>query len=99
MKKFAFILMGGDFHPEKDTACFETPGGITSIFTVRSLQEAEKRAIECAAEGYGVIELCGAFGEEGASKIREATNDKIGVGYVIHDPAQDDIFAEFFSGK
>lgn len=99
MKKFAFILMGAGYDPEQDTAEFQKGESLTSIFTVRNMEEATRRAEKCAADGYGVIELCGAFGEEGARRIREATGNRIGVGYVVHDPAQDAIFTAFFGGK
>lgn len=33
-------------------------------------------------EGFGAIEVCGAFGEELAKKMYEATGCKVPVGYV-----------------
>lgn len=96
-KKFAFLLMGKDFDTSKDTAVFETPAATCHIFTVNSPEDGLKRAIACAEEGFGAIELCGAFGEEGADAIFRATGEKVAVGYVTHDPKQDSLFAAFFS--
>ena len=48
-------------------------------------------------EGIGCIELCGAFGPEGAKKIIEATDNKIPVGFVTHLPEQEEIHKAAFS--
>ena len=61
-KKFAFLLMGKEFDTAKDTAVFETEHMISYIFTVTSFEEALKRAVACAEDGVGAIEVCGAFG-------------------------------------
>ena len=42
------------------------------------------------------IELCGAFGEEGARRVIEATGGKVPVGYVTHLPQQDALYAAVF---
>ena len=44
------------------------------------------------------IELCGAFGPEGARAVRQAAGESVAVGYVVHDPSQDPVF-EAFWGK
>ena len=68
-KKFAFLLMGKEFDTAKDTAVFETEHMISYIFTVTSFEEALKRAVACAEDGVGAIEVCGAFGKEWADEI------------------------------
>ena len=98
MKKFAFLLMGRHYDPAKDYAHFETTRGISAIHTVTSLEEAAEVAANLYREGYGAIELCGAFGEAGARRIIEATEGKVAVGYVTHFPEQDSLFAAFFGG-
>ena len=87
-KKFAFLLMGKEFDTAKDTAVFETEHMISYIFTVTSFEEALKRAVACAEDGVGAIEVCGAFGKEWADKIIAATGNKVAVGYVVHNPEQ-----------
>ncbi len=97
-KKFAFLLMGKDFDMSKDIAVFETEGMISYLFTVTSFEAALKRAVACAEDGFGAIELCGAFGKEWADKIIAATGNRIAVGYVVHNPEQDALFERFFTG-
>lgn len=95
-KKYAFLLMGEGFNPAVHTAVFETSDMESAIYTVRNLQEAISRAKACAQSGVGAIELCGAFGEEGAQKITEVTGGAVAVGYVVHSPAQATLFSAFF---
>ena len=52
--------------------------------------------MELQDEGVGAIELCGAFGEEMTRKMIEMTGGKIAIGFVIHLPEQDELFARFF---
>ena len=96
-KKFAFLLMGKEFDTAKDTAVFETEHMISYIFTVTSFEEALKRAVACAEDGVGAIEVCGAFGKEWADKIIAATGNRVAVGYVVHNPEQDALFERFFA--
>ena len=46
--------------------------------------------------GIGCIELCGAFGPDGAKQIIDATGNKIPVGYITHLPEQDEIYKAVF---
>ena len=96
MKKFAYIIMGTHYNPETQQAEFETAGGLTAFFTVRNFNEAKERVLKCRDEGYGVVELCGAFGEERARELIELTDNELGIGFVVHLPTQSDIFANFF---
>ena len=88
--------MGPHYDPQLHQAGFETGNQLTSIFTVRSFEEARKRVISCAEEGYGVIELCGAFGKERARELIDLTGGRVGIGFVEHLPEQDEIFGSFF---
>ena len=96
-KKFAFFLMGKEFDPKMDQAVFETESCISYLYTVRDLEHAKKLAVECRDSGVGVIELCGAFGKDGADQLIEATEGKVGVGYVVHNAEQESLFQAFFS--
>ncbi|MEL7602622.1 MAG: DUF6506 family protein [Bacillota bacterium] len=96
-KKFAFILMGGHYKPEEHTACFETESGFTYIFTVRSFEEATEKILSLQREGFGAVELCGAFGEAYVQKAIELTHNTLAIGYVVHKPEQDSLFEKFFS--
>lgn len=96
MKKFAYIIMGAQYTPATQQACFETASCATYIFTVRNFNEARERALKCLNEGFGVIELCGAFGEARARELAELTENKVGIGFVINFPEQNELFHAFF---
>ena len=94
--KFAFLILGKNFDREEDQALIHN--GTARIIGVPSIQEAAAAARNLYAdEGVDCIELCGAFGPEGARKIIEATENKIPVGYVTHLPEQDEIYRATFS--
>lgn len=97
MKKFAFILMGANYDPAVHTSEFLVGDSMTSIYTVRDFEEARARVLACAADGFGVIELCGAFGEEKTRELIALTEGKVGIGFVVHLPEQDSIFEHFFN--
>lgn len=92
--KFAFLI-SGDFNSAADRA--EIHNGEARIIGVSSIKEAAKIAKELYNDGIGCIELCGAFGEEGAREIIKATDNKILVGYITHLPEQSEIYAAAFS--
>lgn len=91
--KFAFIIMG-DFDYQKDFASINN--SMAQIIGVKTLDEAVEIAIKLQKEGVNCIELCGAFGETGAKRIIDATNNKIPIGYVTHLPIQDDVYLKAF---
>lgn len=97
-KKFAFILMGPAYDPAHQKAVFETELKTTEIYTVQNMGQAEQLAARLAQNGTGAIELCGAFGAVGAARITEVTGGRVAVGYVVHEPVQDPLFAAFFGG-
>lgn len=99
MKKYAFILMGPHYTPEEHRASFELEGRLTSIFTVRDFAGAREQALQCAREGYGCLELCGAFDEQKTRELIELTGNRVAIGFVTHLPEQDELFAAFFCGK
>lgn len=53
------------------------------MITVNSPEQAVQMAKELAEQGFGAIEVCGAFGEELARKMYEATGNKVSVGYIV----------------
>jgi hypothetical protein len=96
-KKYAFLLMGSDFNTEQDQVCFETKKFISCLYTVKNPEEAKLKVLELAGEGYGAIELCGAFTRKLADEFISITKGKIAIGYVVHNPEQDSLFSAFFS--
>ena len=96
MKLYAFIFMG-DYLPEH-TATFEHAGTRTSIYTVGSFEEAKPLVEKLYQDGYGALELCGAFTREMADTFMEMTNKEMAIGYMTHNPELDPAFAKFFAG-
>lgn len=97
-KKFAFIMMGADHDPAQDQVCFEGQRMTTYVYTVRNYEEAKAKVLELKDAGVGVIELCGAFGKEKAKELIRLTDREVGIGYVVHEDEQDDVFNAFFGG-
>lgn len=97
MKKFAFILMGPHYDPKVHHAVFETKGQITNVFTVNNFAAAKERVCQCRDEGYGCLELCGAFGEEKTRELIALTDNQLALGFVTHLPEQDALFDAFFA--
>ena len=88
--KFAFLILDSRFDSAADRASIH--GGDAQIIGVASLAQAAAAARQLAAAGVDCIELCGAFGPEGA----RAVIDAIPVGYVTHLPEQDSLYTEVF---
>lgn len=91
--KYAFLLMG-QFDSRTDRAVLN--GGDVRMIGVTNLEQARAAAKELYEDGIGCIELCGAFGPDGAREIIEITEHKVPVGFVTHFPEQDDLFAAAF---
>lgn len=67
-KRFVVLLLGPHYDPKTHRATFETENQITCIRTVRTFTEAETALEALAAEGAGVVELCGALSGRNAPK-------------------------------
>lgn len=91
--KFAFIIMN-NFNSKEDRASIH--GGAAQIIGVKAIEDAIAVAKELQADGISCIELCGAFGAEGAKRVIDATDNKIAIGYTTHLPEQDHIFNALF---
>ena len=92
--KFAFLIMG-NYSSEQDRAVLRK--GAAQIIGVANIEEACAVARQLQAEGIGCIELCGAFGADGAKKIIEATGNKFPIGYITHLPEQDEVYKAAFA--
>ena len=95
--KFAFLIMDNTFDSKTDKASIHN--GASQIIGVSDIEDAIKTAKKLQKEGIDCIELCGGFGEEGARKIIEATENKIAVGFVINLKEQDELYAKPFGNK
>ena len=85
-KKWAMVIMGEDYTPEKDRALPVTEKKEGHILTVKNPAEAVKLAAELRDAGFGAIEVCGAFGEELARRMYEATDCTVPVSFVTTPP-------------
>jgi len=92
---FAFLIMG-DFDSAADRA--QIHGGLAQIVGVANLEQAKAAAVALQQSGVGCIELCGAFGPDGAREIVRATGNTIPIGYITHLPEQDDVYNAAFPG-
>lgn len=95
MKKYAMMLMG-NYDTATDTAEFIRGNTLTRLVTVLNMDEAKDVACRLQAEGFGCIELCGAFGKENARLLIQETEGKMAIGYCVNDPDMDEKFQEFF---
>lgn len=96
-KKFAFVLMGEDYSPEEHRACFETENMMTYIYTVQNFEQAKERVVCLQKQGFGAVELCGAFGREHAIELIELTGHQMVIGYVVDEPEQQELVKNFFA--
>ena len=92
--RFTFLIMG-DFDSNIDKAAIHD--GSAQIIGVSDMQQAMEEARRLEKEGIGCIELCGAFGEENARRIIEATGNRIPIGHIVHFPEQDEIYRMAFA--
>ena len=92
--RFAFIIMDGANAPQESAVIHE---GTARIVGVSDVEEACAAAQVLCSEEIDCIELCGAFGVEGARRVIRATGNRIPVGYVTHLPEQDVIYRKAFS--
>ena len=84
---FAFIMLGPFGKNDRATIKDEN-----AIIGVSSIDEAAEEAKALKKQGVKAMELCGAFGEDGARKIIEATGHEVAVGFVTHFPEDDELF-------
>jgi len=96
VKKFAYILMDTHNDPASHKAEFDAKFVNISIYTVRNFEEAKKKVVNLWQEGYGAIELCGAFGRNRALELISLTKSEVAIGYVTNEPEQNDLIARFW---
>lgn len=94
-KKLACLILGQNYDTKKHQAAFQTVWGITYIFTVNNYEEAKAKVLSLIDEGFGVVELCGAFGEEKAGEILQLAQGRIAVGHVVYAGDQSEMLRRF----
>ena len=69
----------------KHRAEIETPECKLTAIGVSNPDEAAQIAKQMVDEaGVALIEVCGAFGYEGAKKVSDAVGDRVPVGMIVH---------------
>ena len=96
-KKFAMMLMGSEYNTKKDYVVMQTESTETHIFTVNTPEQAVELAGQLAQQGFGAIEVCGAFGKELAERMFHATGERVSVGYVVCPQEQKELSDRFWS--
>ena len=91
--RFAFIFINDGLDGIERTSVRD---GDSIFVGVRDLDEACMEAARLESEEIGCIELCGAFGEDGARAVMEATGMRVPVGYIVHLPEMDGVYEKAF---
>ena len=94
--RFAFVFICPDLPGIERTVVRD---GDRSFIGVRDVDEACSEAVRLESEGVGCIELCGAFGEDGARRVMDAVGMRIPVGYIVHLPEMDEAYARAFPSE
>ncbi|HML36418.1 MAG TPA: DUF6506 family protein [Bacillota bacterium] len=79
--RYAFIMNSGHFTPEDYSVRYEDEGSQYYFAAVHSMDMTRDLARTLAAEGYGIIDLCGDFDEAKAEETAAASGGKIEVNY------------------
>ncbi len=85
---FAFIFLMPGFNPQEHHQTFEKNGFRFKTVAIDFADKSQVIAVakQLASEGYQMIELCGGFGPEWISKVREAVKEDIPIGGVFYGP-------------
>ena len=94
--RFAFIFICPGLSGIERTVVRD---GDSSFIGVHDIDEACSEAVRLESEGVGCIELCGAFGEDGARRVMDAVGMRIPVGYIVHLPEMDEAYARAFPSE
>lgn len=92
--RFAFLIMGKEFSSRVDRAKICNDSAM--IVGVSNMDEAIAVAKELEEDGVECIELCGAFGEDNARRIIDATEGRIPIGHIVHLKEQDELYRKVF---
>ncbi|MDR1656307.1 MAG: DUF6506 family protein [Deltaproteobacteria bacterium] len=84
--KAAFVFLAPNSNPETHRAWVKTPEVEVLTIAVANYAEAEKLIDGLIVnEKIGAIELCGGFGHEGVSRIKQQAAGRAAVGVVRFD--------------
>ena len=98
MKKYAMMLMNPLFQPEQHNALFQTGNIKNHILTVRDEKEALTKVSDLIRDGFGVLEVCGAFSPDLVQVMRKAAGSRLCIGAVAYRP-EDEAALEQYWGE
>ena len=82
--KALYMFMDPSADSIKHRAIIETKNSKMILVGVNSIEEGAKIAKKFVEEGVVLIELCGAFGYEGAKKVHDQVGKEVPVGMMVH---------------
>lgn len=88
LKRYGFILKGPGYDPEEHRAVLDSGSFRTQVVAVSSTEQACAAARILFDQGIQILELCGGFDQEAASRVVEALEGRIPVGRVVFDPVE-----------
>jgi predicted polyphosphate/ATP-dependent NAD kinase len=96
MLNFAFIVKSGNYDPAVHRAEFESDKTKTGVYGVSTVEQAAELAKRLVREGVQLIDLCGAFGEQGMRAVVDAIDCQVPVGYVVYDAGEQEKHDKLF---
>ena len=97
VKKFAMMLMNPLFQPEQHNALFQTGDIENHIFTVRDEKEALAKVSDLIRDGFGILEVCGAFSSDLVQAMRNAAGSRLCIGAVAYRPEDEAALEQYWS--
>ncbi|GAI80751.1 unnamed protein product [marine sediment metagenome] len=100
MLKFLYMFMNPNLDSTKHRAVIDaSPTTKAFIIGVNSMEEGAKIAKQLIEqEGVELVELCAAFGYNGAQKVHDEVGDKVPVGLITHQVWNAVKLAKFLPG-
>jgi hypothetical protein len=88
LKYWAYIFLSPGFDPEKNVTEMQSASTRFKTIGIDMNDKAKVVAIaqQLVSEGVQMIELCGGFGPEWITKVREAIDGVIPIGGVFYGP-------------
>jgi hypothetical protein len=82
--KALYMFLDPSADSAKHRAIIETENSKMILVGVNSVEEGAKIARHFVEEGVVLVELCGAFGYEGAKKVHDQVGNEVPVGMIAH---------------
>ncbi|MBW8184311.1 DUF6506 family protein [Shewanella nanhaiensis] len=82
LSNYGFIVLAKEYQPTQNSSVIENKYFKTQVVGVSTVEQAITVCRELIEEGVQVIELCGGFGEENASKIINSLDSQTPIGFV-----------------